>query len=450
MPDYFKRNSVMQLQKIAEYLIALPGRRKALFWVSPGAVCFSDSCDAYSFEHSFEIIRQARLSNVNIYPIDPAGLGGSDNRGGADTGDKPDDPSGAAADLGGPLRFLAAQTGGVAIVNRNDFDTAVPRILKENGSYYLIGYESPNLKTDAKFRKIDVKVNRPGVTVRARSGYYGAKPGMSKAETPKSNTSGPSLPADLEKAVGALVESAEIKMQVAAAPVAVPGKKEAAVAITLGVRPEALPDVTQVDDVDVFAGAFKVDGTVSAWTHQTFKLGAGWPQYELLTRIDLKPGRYQLRVSAESKLHGKAGSIFTDLDVPDFSKPLTLSGVVVHAEPGLSSPPAPSVTSLLSMAPTTLRDFSGDQQVTAFVKIYEGGKGKPAPVALAVRIRDIHEAVVFEAPQTLDAERFDVNRAAEYRLRLPLETLSPGPYLLTIEGTQEKNTARRDVRFQVH
>ena len=172
---------------------------------------------------------------------------------------------------------------------------------------------------------------------------------------------------------------------------------------------------------------------------------------QLVTRLDLKPGRYELRVSAASKLRGKAGSVFTDIEVPDFSRPLSVSGVVVrHADPALTAPPNPDVAALVPVVPTTLRDFAGSQQVTTFLRVYQGGKGKLADVSLSARIRDVHDTVVFQAPQTLTADRFDANRAAEYRLALPIEKLAPGPYLLTIEGTLKKDTVRRDVRFQVH
>ena len=266
------------------------------------------------------------------------------------------------------IETVAENTGGVAIVNRNDFETVVPRILRENGSYYLLGYESPNLKADGRLRTINVKVNRPGVTVRARSGYYGAT-----AETPKKVAADPNaLSPELQTAVGTLVPSAAVRMQVSAAAFAVPGKPTAGVAISVGVRPEALQDLTQADDVDLVAAAFTVDGTLAASWQQPARMGAGWTQYELLTRLDLKPGRYQLRVSAHSKLRGKAGSVFTDIEVPDFSKPLSLSGVVVHAEPALTAPPNPDVAALVPIAPTTLRDFAGNQQVTTFLRDLSG------------------------------------------------------------------------------
>ena len=391
------------------------------------------------------MFREAQQANLNIYPIDPSGLTGLGEFNAANSGLRPAGGSSITTDTEF-YQTVAENTGGLATVNRNDLDSIVAPALRENGAYYLLGYQSPNLKTDGAFRKIDVKVNRPRVTVRARSGYYGAKAEAPRKAAARTNVSSP----ELDAAVSALVPSAAIRMQVATAAFARPGKPGAAVAIALGVRPEPLENLTQVDDVDLFAAAYTSEGAMAASWQQPFRMGAGWTQYELVTRLDLKPGRYELRVSAASKLRGKAGSVFTDIDVPDFSKPLSLSGLVVHAEPALTAPPNPDVAALVPLAPTTLRDFAGNQQVTTFLRVYQGGKGKLADVSLSARIRDVHDAVVFQAPQTLTADRFDATRAAEYRLALPIEKLAPGPYLLTIEGTLKKDTVRRDVRFQVH
>ena len=53
---------------------------------------------------------------------------------------------------------------------------------------------------------------------------------------------------------------------------------------------------------------------------------------EVLSRLEVPPGRYRLRVGATSAARNKSGSVFCDVDVPDFSKqPLSLSGVIVSA-----------------------------------------------------------------------------------------------------------------------
>ena len=74
------------------------------------------------------------------------------------------------------MRSVAENTGGRAIINtdarrRGDRPRARrgPRLL-------LVGYEPANLTPDGRFRRVEVKVNRPGVSVRSRSGYWAARP----------------------------------------------------------------------------------------------------------------------------------------------------------------------------------------------------------------------------------------------------------------------------------
>ena len=42
------------------------------------------------------------------------------------------------------LRVLAEETGGIAVVNQNDFDKALKRIDAETSDYYVLGYYSKN------------------------------------------------------------------------------------------------------------------------------------------------------------------------------------------------------------------------------------------------------------------------------------------------------------------
>jgi hypothetical protein len=69
------------------------------------------------------------------------------------------------------LRTLAEATDGLAVVNTNNLDGGMKRIVDDLSAYYLLGYYSSNSKLDGKFRSIKVRVNRPGVQVRARRGY---------------------------------------------------------------------------------------------------------------------------------------------------------------------------------------------------------------------------------------------------------------------------------------
>jgi hypothetical protein len=72
----------------------------------------------------------------------------------------------------GALSNLASQTGGVLIANTNDPGSKLRQVSEDLHSYYLLTYTPKNSNYDGRFRLISVKVNRPGIDVQARKGYY--------------------------------------------------------------------------------------------------------------------------------------------------------------------------------------------------------------------------------------------------------------------------------------
>ncbi len=74
------------------------------------------------------------------------------------------------------LRFLAYETGGFPFINQNSMDLGMRRVLADQSSYYLLGYQPDNETFDPKknkFNKLEIKVTRPGLKVRYRSGFFG-------------------------------------------------------------------------------------------------------------------------------------------------------------------------------------------------------------------------------------------------------------------------------------
>lgn len=124
--------------------------------------------------HFDEILQEANRANATFYTIDPRGMPVFDTPIGPGpmVGLKQDREQLMGRQQ--TLRTMAEQTDGLAVVNRNDIDPALKRIADDLSSYYLLGYYSTNTALDGKFRKITVKVVRPGVTVRARRGYRAA------------------------------------------------------------------------------------------------------------------------------------------------------------------------------------------------------------------------------------------------------------------------------------
>ena len=115
-----------------------------------------------------ELTRAAIRANTTIYTIDPRGLVG-----GPDLDEKIDmmEYLDYVRNSQDSLRVLADLTGGIAVVNQNDFTKALKRIDQETSDYYVVGYYSTNPDPTKKRRTIEVKVTRPGANVWHRTSY---------------------------------------------------------------------------------------------------------------------------------------------------------------------------------------------------------------------------------------------------------------------------------------
>ncbi|MSO51896.1 MAG: hypothetical protein CK533_05390 [Acidobacterium sp.] len=116
-----------------------------------------------------EVTRTANRANATLYTIDPRGLVA-----GADLDEQldPVEYSEHVRKTQDSLRVLAEETGGIAVVNQNNFDKALKRIDAETSDYYVLGYSSTNPDPLKRTRKIEVKlVDKPGISVWSRTSY---------------------------------------------------------------------------------------------------------------------------------------------------------------------------------------------------------------------------------------------------------------------------------------
>jgi VWFA-related protein len=149
------------------------------------------------FHQDFQnLLHRANRSNISFYTLDPRGLVAFDEDLSAKRALKISEDQARLASRQESLREMATATDGIALLNTNNLDAALNRMLADVGSYYLLGYYSTNTKLDGRFRRLTVRVKRPAVDVRARPGYLapteaeaaaarvdrlmnGAKPGFS-------------------------------------------------------------------------------------------------------------------------------------------------------------------------------------------------------------------------------------------------------------------------------
>jgi len=116
-----------------------------------------------------EVTRTANRANATLYTIDPRGLVA-----GADLDEQldPVEYGEYVRKTQDSLRVLAEETGGIAVVNQNNFDKALKKIDAETSDYYILGYSSTNPDPLKRTRKIEVKVvNKPGLNVWSRTSY---------------------------------------------------------------------------------------------------------------------------------------------------------------------------------------------------------------------------------------------------------------------------------------
>jgi VWFA-related protein len=137
--------------------------------------------DADLARELWDLTRTANRANVTIYTMDPRGLVGplSD----LDENVDPQQWAEFIRKSQDSLRVLAEETGGIAVVNMNDFGKALRRIDAETSDYYVLGFYSTNPDSLRRNRRLEVKVRRPGVQLIFRK-EYSIKP----LPTPASST----------------------------------------------------------------------------------------------------------------------------------------------------------------------------------------------------------------------------------------------------------------------
>jgi VWFA-related protein len=133
-------------------------------WIKQG----QQFSDADLVRELADLTRAANRANTTIYTIDTRGLVGMPD---LDEKVDPSDWADYVRKSQDSLRVLADQTGGIAVVNSNDFDKALKRIDSETSDYYVVGYYSTNPDPLKRRRIIDVKVKRPGLEVWSRKEY---------------------------------------------------------------------------------------------------------------------------------------------------------------------------------------------------------------------------------------------------------------------------------------
>ncbi|MBL8137420.1 MAG: VWA domain-containing protein [Acidobacteria bacterium] len=450
------RTTLDSLRNLSNYLAGISGRRKAIIYFSEGVDydiydVFSTSGGASAvLQASRDAVAAATRANVSIYGIDPRGLGAMAD----DMIEVQDTPQDTSLNLGlssfgnelqrsqDSLRVLSNETGGFAVVNQNDMATAFERVVADNSAYYLLGYYSTNERRDGKFRKIEVKVTRPGLTVRSRKGYVAAR---GRSEVKDDGKTAP----ELRAALSSPLPTSALPMALSAAVFKGGAGKGAVVLSTL----IAARDLDLVEKDGTFNNQLELVVTAADYGGKSFpgdratltlamkpdsvqRLRAGG--FRILNAIDLPPGRYQLRVAARETNTKRAGSVVYDLDVPDFTKDkLALSGLALTSATSGLIPTARPKDPLAKMLPgpmTTYRDFVQGDEIALFAELYDNIK-QAHKVDIETSLRSEGGQSVFETREERDSSELAGGPGGYgFTARVPLKDVPPGLYVLRVTG----------------
>ena len=471
------RRALEAIENVSTWLSDVQGRRKALLFFSEGI-----DYDIYEpFNRSFasglvqdtqEAVAAAQRANVNVYGVDPRGLGQF-------SGDlveinaRSDYPQLEYGNFRGALREmllsqeslvgLSEQTGGLAIVNRNDIVGGLGRIVLDNSRYYLLGYYSDESRWKGRFMKIDVRVKRPGLEVRARRGYL--PPNNRAAQRAREAEAKAGTTPALRAALSKPVPVGDLPMRAFAAPLKGMGAN-GAILVALEIDGSSLKfqdkGGTFAESLEISIVAADERGRVQGGDRQTFNLNLMPQTHErvsrtgvrMMSRIEVPPGRYQVRVGAHESTGSTVATVPLDVEVPDYSKaPFVMSGVMISVSPDTGV----AVTANAEMQPanalpapaTVRRAFTRAETLNSYSEVYDNSSPMAHALNYVVSVRNADGRGVLETRDRRDVEAGKTARMHGFTTPVPLKDFPPGMYVLHVEASAGNQTAVRDVPFEV-
>ena len=491
---YNARGSMETLENIARGLGAARGRRKAILYFSEGIeydtldVMRRVQRDAPTVELSIErAVATANRHGVALYPVDPrgliSGLGPDDiqmkapiDTTGAGAGLQPGDADVAAATTPpatgidsltldrevrrslDSLRLLARETGGLAVVDTNDYGPAYDSIVRANSQYYLMGYYPSDSHRDGRFRRIEVRVRRQGVTVVARDGYVRPRP-EDRKEGPGTRAASGTSPAVRELLDRPWAQPG-LTLGVTAAAFKGPAGV-ASVAVTIQLEGKDLPFREEgdraVNDIEVSLLAIDQEGRVRSGDRMLARPRLLPETLErvrdhgmrFVRRLELPPGLYQLRVAAREAEQGTRGSVVYDLRVPDYgSEGLQMSGVLLTsrwAPRTFTASTDDQVKKLLETPPTVQRTFAADDVLTAYAEVYDD-KEPATDVTITAQVTSVDGLVVFRSSDRRASSELERGGKVGHEVRVPLAALKSGSTCSRSRPDQRRERPRQPAR----
>jgi VWFA-related protein len=339
------------------------------------------------------------------------------------------------------LRTLAGDTGGVSVVNTNNFSAGLDKVLNRSRGYYRLAYR-PSEKFDGKFHKLEIKVRRGDTRVYAAGGYYARSDKsdkvLSKEEQIIDAARSPLARRDLDVA-------AELQYKFAA-------DNQAQLDINTVIDAHKLnftrtPEGKYHSSFEVVGFVFDQLGKSRGGISQTVNADLTPEDYQraLISGISytastqVPAGYYQVRLVVREESTGNLGSVSRYFEVPDLSnRQLTMSSLFLY---GVS--PSAAKTEAQQLAAT--RAISRSQELRYVAVVYNAKpEGNKSQVRSKLIISQLGKVLFEEPEQLLQTQGKSPGQLVKVG-QLGLSTVSPGRYVLTLVVTDPLADKKRQV-----
>ncbi|MGI9035115.1 MAG: VWA domain-containing protein [Pyrinomonadaceae bacterium] len=486
----FASGTLGALNFIIKGMRELPGR-KSVMLMSDGFKLFTQ--DESGFKESSIILDAlkrltdlANRSSVVIYTMDARGLQTLSLTAADDTSqltgsqieEKLSDNKNELFDTQDGLIYLAQQTGGTALINNNDLNGGIRKMLNDQKGYYLIGY-TPDTETfdpqKRRFNKLTVKVKRPDLKVRYRSGFFGLTD--DETDRPAKQTPQQQITAALTSPFAE--NGIELRLNTLFGNDLKNGEYMRSF-LQVGAKDLKFTDEadgTHKATFDVLAVSFGENGLVADQIAKNYTITLKENAYQDFLRDGFvynfmfpvkKPGAYQMRVAIRDEGSGKIGSANQFIEAPDLKKgKLTLSGIVLEnltfkeyqdlqTSAASAANPAPPTKSSMQ-TDTSLRKFKRGTVLRYGFEIYNAKLGGAQKPQLSMQTRVFRDGkLLFEGkpiPVNLEGQKDWQKISSMGALSLGTE-MAAGDYVLQIvvndAATNDKNRiASQWVQFEI-
>lgn len=455
------------LRAISQSLAKI-SEKKSLLYFSGGI-----SRDGIENEASLRAaVNAAVRANLAIYSVDTRGLQAIGPLGDASTGSL----RGSGAYNGAALTnnmnqnfatqevmaTLSSDTGGKAFFDSNDFAPAFAQVQKDTSAYYAIGFHSTNPARDGKYRKLTIKINRPGIKLEYRPGYYAPADFQHSGRQDREQELNDQLASDLPATdIPVYMDAMYFRLN----------ENRFYVPVSLVVPGSQIPFVKGGDKdkatLDIIGEVLDEVRRPIGRARETVKLnldqavGARQKNIEYTTSFNLPPGKYDMKFVVRENQTGRMGSFEANITLPDLKKaPLKMSSIVLASMRQPSKKQDPLVRNGEEYVPNISHVFRQDQHMYLLYEIYdpahekaesEQTKAPKQSVNLLSSLELIQGSTkVYETPlvqaKTVNVDGRD---AVAVELDVPLTGLKPGQYICQLNVIDDAGGSFAFPRFAV-